>query len=841
MVDFKKRLAIKDFPKLLDPIQIYDTLDRASDKGPLRPAQLAVLNEWHKERRSERDVVLKLHTGQGKTLAGLLLLQSKLNEDGGPAVYLCPNNFLINQTCTQAAQFGVSVCVPDEDRDLPFDFFEGKTVLVTSIQKFFNGRTKFGTGPQSVSVATVLMDDAHACIDVIRENLSIRIAHEEAAYTELRNLFSSSLKDQGMGTFAEISNKNPDALLLVPYWDWRDRQAEVVDILAKHTDSNSIKFAWPLLRDMLADCQCVISGNSLEISPYVPPLNLFGSYYTAKHRVFMSATVTDDSFLIRGLGLSPATVKNPLVFKDERWSGEKMILIPALIDPSLDRSAIVARFAKREDARKFGIVALVPGFAWTRDWEAYGATVAKTITIDSEIEKLKTGDCASTLVVANRYDGIDLPDTACRILVMDSKPHGQSLVDRYAESCRSTSEVTAIKSARTIEQGLGRSVRGEKDYCAIILTGPDLVKTIRSKASRRYLSNQTTTQIDIGLEIAEMAEEDAEKSQRPIAALVALINQCLRRDVGWKEFYVERMDKVASSAPSGTMLDLFQKEFEAEKTYQDGDIDGAIKTLQSLMDEEIADESDKGWYLQEMARYRYPHSKAESNKLQLAAHRKNRFLLKPQVGMEVSRIEAVSQKRIENIISWIKQFDGYEDLSIALEDILSAMTFGTLADRFEGAIDSLAKALGFIGQRPDKEWKEGPDNLWALRDNEFLVIECKSQVQLTRSEINKGETEQMNSSCAWFGRHYSGSKATNIMIIPTNRLANAAGLTHDVRVMQAKGLAKLHENVRKFFAEFKDLDFNDLSEKRVQEYINTHGLSVDSIRSDYTNSIRSWK
>jgi hypothetical protein len=109
-----------------------------------------------------------------------------------------------------------------------------------------------------------------------------------------------------------------------------------------------------------------------------------------------------------------------------------------------------------------------------------------------------------------------------------------------------------------------------------------------------------------------------------------------------------------------------------------------------------------------------------------------------------------------------------------VEDILGSMTFGTLADRFEGAVDNLAKALGFVGQRPDKEWKEGPDNLWALRDNEYLLLECKSQVQLTRSEINKGETEQMNSSCAWFGRHYSGSQATNVMIIPTNRLANAA-------------------------------------------------------------------
>jgi hypothetical protein len=59
--------------------------------------------------------------------------------------------------------------------------------------------------------------------------------------------------------------------------------------------------------------------------------------------------------------------------------------------------------------------------------------------------------------------------------------------------------------------------------------------------------------------------------------------------------------------------------------------------------------------------------------------------------------------------------------------------------------------------------------------------------------------------------------------------------------MQPQGLIKLHENVRKFFAEFKDLDFRDLSENKVQDYINAHGLSVDSIKNEYTTSIRSWK
>ncbi len=75
MVDFKKRLAGEKADKPVDPVKLYDTLDRAHDKGPLRPAQLAVLDDWFKNHQSTRDIIVKLHTGQGKTLIGLLTLQ----------------------------------------------------------------------------------------------------------------------------------------------------------------------------------------------------------------------------------------------------------------------------------------------------------------------------------------------------------------------------------------------------------------------------------------------------------------------------------------------------------------------------------------------------------------------------------------------------------------------------------------------------------------------------------------------------------------------------------------------------------------------------------------------
>ena len=81
------------------------------------------------------------------------------------------------------------------------------------------------------------------------------------------DLFSSDLQHQGAGSFADIQNGKYDTVLPVPYWAWRDRHAEVTNFLAKYSTDDALKFIWPLLKDDLAECLCVFSGNSIDIAP----------------------------------------------------------------------------------------------------------------------------------------------------------------------------------------------------------------------------------------------------------------------------------------------------------------------------------------------------------------------------------------------------------------------------------------------------------------------------------------------------------------------------------------------------------------------------------------------
>jgi len=89
------------------------------------------------------------------------MLQSRINEDTGPAIYLCPNKFLVEQTCQQAESFGINYFTAEDE--IPDEFIDGKSILITSVHKMFNGKSRFGVGQRGEHVSTILMDDAHAC------------------------------------------------------------------------------------------------------------------------------------------------------------------------------------------------------------------------------------------------------------------------------------------------------------------------------------------------------------------------------------------------------------------------------------------------------------------------------------------------------------------------------------------------------------------------------------------------------------------------------------------------------------------------------------------------------
>ncbi|KAB2277884.1 DEAD/DEAH box helicase family protein [Staphylococcus epidermidis] len=833
MVDFTKMLKERKEENKVNPIDIYDTLDRKSITGPLRSSQKFILENWFKENRESRDSIIKLDTGQGKTLIGLLILQSLLNTKEGPCLYVAPNKYLVEQVCKEAEKFGIGYCVFKESGEIPEEFLSGEKILITHAHKVFNGLSVFGIGNKKGDIGAILLDDSHTCIDVIKDAYTVVInkKNNKDLYHEFLYLFEDTLKNQREGSLLDLKNNEGNVIMNVPYWSWSNKKSEVLTLLSKNKNDDEVKFTWPLIKDHLEYYSCFVAKDKIEISCDFPSVKSFPVFSRAPKRILMSATTQDDAFCIKGLDFSIDTVKKPLKYEKQKWSGEKMVLIPSLISDNLDRNLIVTQFSKMNQTN-FGMVSITPNTYLSNQYQELGGIVTDSTNIFKEIEKLKKKDFEKILIINNRYDGIDLPDEACRVLILDSLPFFTSLSDKYEEEARATNEIVNKKMAQKIEQGLGRAVRGEKDYCINLIIGAGLVNFIKNPKTQKYFSNQTKKQIEIGLDISkEVKKEQTDFSMKDLYQLMA---QSFNRDEGWKYFYQEKMNEIKDSDTSLELYNRLQKEKEIQDLYIAREYQKACKELQFYIDNLKTDEFDKSWYKQLLAKFYYDIDPKKSNELQIAAFKSNQQLLKPKDGISYEMVSYINQSKINRIKSYLKKFDSYEDFKLSMNDIIENLSFGAKAEKFENALQDIGALLGFISDRPDKSLGTGPDNLWCGTEDEFFLFECKNEVKKDRPTINKHEVGQMNNHCAWFEKVYGTEKIVNrFLIIPTKNLPYHADFTHEVKIIRERGLNRLRKNVKRFIDNLHKYHLSEIDEVTLEELLEEHHLNIKYLRNEY--------
>lgn len=86
MIDFTQ-LGLNTFQKQINPRDIFMGLTNKTEKYQYpRDVQGEVWKQWF-EQRNNRDTIIKMNTGSGKTVVALMILQSCLNEGIGPAKY----------------------------------------------------------------------------------------------------------------------------------------------------------------------------------------------------------------------------------------------------------------------------------------------------------------------------------------------------------------------------------------------------------------------------------------------------------------------------------------------------------------------------------------------------------------------------------------------------------------------------------------------------------------------------------------------------------------------------------------------------------------------------------
>ena len=229
MLDFKKIINENKINNIINPREIFMSLPNRKYDYP-RDVQTEVWKQWI-EKREEKDIIIKMNTGSGKTIVGLIILLSCIREDKKPAMYVVPNKFLMKQVIKEAESLGIPVTENSDD----VSFITGEKILITNIYKLVNGKTVFGkrSNGNNLKIGSILIDDVHACINDIESQYTIEIENCESTYNRIYKIFEDDIKKQYPNRVIDINNGVPGVNILVPYWAWQDKSTEIYKIITK--------------------------------------------------------------------------------------------------------------------------------------------------------------------------------------------------------------------------------------------------------------------------------------------------------------------------------------------------------------------------------------------------------------------------------------------------------------------------------------------------------------------------------------------------------------------------------------------------------------------------------
>ena|GEM_PF-1896789 len=503
----------------------------------LRQEQGEVLEDWFGRRRDDRDVVIKQNTGGGKTVVGLLIAQSTLNEGVGKAIYLAPDTYLAAQVRDEASRLGLPTAEqPDDPR-----FLAERAILVTTFQKLINGQSVFGVvgGYRTpIDLGVVVVDDAHAALAATEGQFRLTIPANHLAFTALFDLFDGDLVKQNRKACLDIAEGDFTAVVRVPFWAWADKQKEVWDILHPYGvgRDDAFKFAWPLIADCLNLCTVMVSSRGIEIQPPCPPIEKIPSFVNARRRVYLTATLSDDSVLVTNLKADPANLEQVITPGSAADLGDRLVLAPVQLNPSLGDDA-VRQLAKQFslgdrdgdghlESRPVNVVVLVPSTAQANQWRALADRIHYVDTLEAGVADLRAGH-VGLVVLVNKYDGIDLPGIACELLVIDGIPRPMAAADRREAAALLDSPTRQGRDVQRIEQGMGRGVRDVNDHCAVLLLGAALGMAVHDQAWLNLFSPATRAQLELSRELA------LQLYGAGLDGIRGALSVCLDRDPEW--------------------------------------------------------------------------------------------------------------------------------------------------------------------------------------------------------------------------------------------------------------------------------------------------------------------
>lgn len=829
-VDFSKFKKSEEDPKETHPIKIYDSLTRSGSLNDLWRGQYLALEKWN-EIREVNDIVIGLNTGGGKTVIGLLQGQSIVNEEQGRVFYLCGSIQLIKQTAEAAKSLGLSVATYyNQTFENERDFNLGKVLCITTYQALFNGNSRFAND----DITGLIFDDSHVASHIIRNQFTLNLSEEKfpETYSTLVNSVKRYYEEvHSFQLFDQVVNhKNDPTVLFIPMFVWEGVHKKLSEVMVHEgvTRQKKTKYAWEYLRDHLDLCVVFITSRGIEITPYLPPVHNLKFMKENTKRIFLSATVQNESDFIRTFDIREKERIEP---KTRAGEAERLIVTPYVKEGfSDDLFTHVIEYSKNNK-----VLVISNSEKRARRWREHEITYSSEDFAErvTEFKKAKHG----LLVAPARFEGMDFPNDSCRTLVIDGLPSGTGLLEKMMWNALGQINFLQGTIASRVVQSFGRISRGNDDYGIVFLFGNDLADWITRKSNRNKLPRYINAQLELGERVTEGINS--------IEELKELEQSVMERNPDWSQLHQDEVKDASVTAQEDISMDLTEgieiptSEREFIKHLWNRDYLKVGRKLEEKLNDVF--ETDKGLGAWQSHWIGYCNLKA--GQIKTAETYFNRAgksfralgtLPSNEVEPEVLPIIPDEETQAARIIKVLIERGEINYGSFSqMDERLSALSQpqSVSSNVYEEAIKWLGCYIGFQSRRPDQESRigRGPDNLW-LSSDVAILIESKSEKE-ENSPYSKKEIGQTLNHLGWFKEDYPDLNVKwKLMIVgPNVKAAPAASPSEEINVWHPEEIHALSERIRKLLRDtWKESTpatfYHDLERNIVEAQLNTVDL-----------------
>ncbi len=573
------------------------------------------------------------------------------------------------------------------------------------------------------------------------------------------------------------------------YWERIESIREILEENIK--EGGNLFFQWQNLKRNLESCNLYISWYEILIRPWIPPTLTHLPFSKAKQRIYMSATLGSGGELERIIGI-PKIDRIPVPPGwEKQGSGRRFFIFPDYSFKMQEYFPWLAKLINNFDRT----LVLCPNFQTLKEFEKIIVKLGMTHPI------LKAGDIEDSLdsfskktntvlMLANRYDGLDLPGETCRHLILNDMPIAINIHERFLHDRLAILSLLKDRIVTRITQAAGRTTRGDTDFSLVTIVGKRLFDFCANKSNRFEMHPELQAEIEFGIDHSDVTEPNK---------LSQLIDLFLKQEKAWGDadknirllrdgFKMEIDDQ--TKILYSIVKDEVNYQYQLWKNNYELALDFARRIIDNLPQDKF--EGYRGLWcyfagnmsrklaeiksnpeFEKTSRVFYEKATVCSKTISWFSEFLNTLEIKDFKG-EIDRFSSYAVEKFqENLSQWGsigKSFEKKIDENIKLIN-------DNESTPFEIGLTELGNMLGFQTYRPKED--SDPDSIWRLGDHFVIVFEAKSDKD-PESAISVNNCRQSSGHYNWANNDEfcKGAEKTIVVIITPCKFLKKDSVPH---------------------------------------------------------------